>query len=144
MLAGWAQRKLAGNGSIEPLLRDYLEAWETGDAERLERIVSEDYTGHVNALAGVETRDRNGLAEQVRAHAQTYSDARFELQDCIANGGKIAARARMQGRHEDGGDVDMEGMLILRIDRGRIAEEWASWDYLGVAQQLGVELKVEP
>jgi ketosteroid isomerase-like protein len=145
MLATWAHRKLAGEQSGESLLRDYLEAWQTGDTDRLEKIVADDYTGHVNAIAGVETRDRRELAAQVRAHAETYREARFELEDCIANGSRVAARARMEGTHgEDGRDVEMEGMLILRTEGGRIAEEWASWDYLGVAQQLGVELKLEP
>jgi predicted ester cyclase len=31
------------------------------------------------------------------------------------------------------------GLAILRIEDGRIAEEWSSWDYHGLAAQLGLE-----
>jgi predicted ester cyclase len=45
---------------------------------------------------------------------------------------------------EDGRDVEMEGLVFLRVAGGRIAEEWANWDYLDLAQQLGVELELTP
>ena len=39
-------------------------------------------------------------------------------------------------------DVDlrgeMDGIAILRLDGDRIAEEWSSWDYHGLANQLGL------
>jgi len=44
----------------------------------------------------------------------------------------------------DGRDVEMDGLVFLRVEDGRIAEEWASWDYLGLAEQLGMELEVNP
>jgi predicted ester cyclase len=32
----------------------------------------------------------------------------------------------------------VEGVVINRISRGRIAESWVMWDALGLMQQLGV------
>ena len=40
--------------AIPGLVREYFDAWESGDPNRFERIVSSDYKGHVNALAGTE------------------------------------------------------------------------------------------
>jgi len=140
-LAGWALRR---RRSPKELLEAYLQAWEAGEPERLDGVVSDDYEGHVTAIAGTEARDRRELEEQIRAHAETYPARRFEIEECISNGTKVAARARMEGTHEDGRDVEMDGFLIVRTRNGRIAEEWASWDYLGIAAQLGVEVAVEP
>ena len=34
--------------------------------------------------------------------------------------------------------IRVEGVVINRISRGRIAESWVMWDALGLMQQLGV------
>jgi predicted ester cyclase len=45
----------------------------------------------------------------------------------------------MHAQHEETGrDGEMEGIAILRLEDGRIAEEWSSWDYRGLANQLGL------
>jgi predicted ester cyclase len=45
----------------------------------------------------------------------------------------------MQARHrETGREAEIDGLVILRVADGRIAEEWSSWDYLGLAKQLGL------
>jgi predicted ester cyclase len=33
----------------------------------------------------------------------------------------------------------MDGLVFFRLEKGRIVEEWASWDYLGLARQLGLD-----
>jgi hypothetical protein len=45
----------------------------------------------------------------------------------------------MHACHEETGrEGEMDGIAILRLDGDRIAEEWSSWDYLGLANQLGL------
>jgi hypothetical protein len=45
----------------------------------------------------------------------------------------------MRARHQEtGGEGEADGIAILRLDGGRIAEEWSSWDYVGLASQLGL------
>ena len=40
----------------------------------------------------------------------------------------------MRARHrETGREAEIDGLVILRLVGGRIAEEWSSWDYLGLA-----------
>jgi hypothetical protein len=35
----------------------------------------------------------------------------------------------------------MSGFTVFRLVDGKIAEEWEDWDWLGLYQQLGMELK---
>jgi ketosteroid isomerase-like protein len=136
----WRKRR-----SPDDVVRAYFAAWESGDPGQLERIVADDYAGHVKALTGTEDRDRTGLAEQLQAHAETFTESHFDLEDLMRDGDKAAARVRLRAVHgDDGREVEMEGLVFLRIAGGRIAEEWASWDYLDLAQQLGVELELTP
>lgn len=129
--------------SPDDLVRAYFAAWEAGDAKRLDSVVSDDYVGHIKALAGTEDRDRDALADQLEAHADTFDESTFEVEDVVRNGHKLAARVHLSAVHgEDGREVDMDGLVMLRVEDGRIVEEWASWDYLGLAEQLGLELSV--
>jgi ketosteroid isomerase-like protein len=130
--------------SPEDVVGRYFEAWENGDVEAFDRLVTQDYEGHIHALAGVEDRDRATLREQLEAQDETFPERSFEVEDTVANGDKVAARVLMRAHHGDEDkDAEMEGLVLFRLDDGRIAEEWASWDYLGLAQQLGAEISVE-
>jgi len=129
----------------EDILRAYFAAWESGDLRRLDGVVGDGYVGHIKAISGTDDRDRDALAEQLQAHAEAFTESTFEVEDVMRDGDKVAARVRLEAVHaDDGRDVEMDGLVMVRIDGGRIVEEWASWDYLGLAEQLGVELSVNP
>lgn len=135
----WALRR-----SGQRVLRAYFDAWESGEPQALGAVVAEDYRGHVHAIAGTEERDRESLAEQVVAHAATFAESRFAADEVVASDGRVAARVRMRAVHrEEQRRVEMDGLVLLHVAGGRIAEEWASWDYAGLARQLGVELAAE-
>jgi predicted ester cyclase len=128
--------------SPEDVVRAYYEAWADGDADAIDSVVAGSYHGHVNALAGIEERDRAALADQVRAHHEAFPESRFEVEEIVADGNRLAARVRMRGTHAgDEHEGEMRGLVLLRLEDGKIAEEWASWDYLGLARQLGVEVQ---
>jgi predicted ester cyclase len=39
---------------------------------------------------------------------------------------------------ETGQEGEIDGIAFLRFDGDKIAEEWSSWDYLSLANQLGL------
>ena len=126
--------------SPEALVRRYFEAWEEGSADALQDVVDPGYSGHLTALAGTEERDRDTLAEQIEAHARVFEDRQFDVEDIVASGDEVAARVHMRASHaETHRTAEMDGFVFFRVEKGRIAEEWSSWDYLGLARQLGVD-----
>lgn len=143
-LAGVLLVRQRARASGDAVVRRFFEAWESGDGAGAAKLVTKDYAGHVNALAGLEHRNRGALAEVIEAQAQTFEKRRFSVEDLVSTRDRAAARVCMQARHADSGrDVEMEGLAFFRLEDGRIAEEWSSWDYLGLAEQLGVVLRVE-
>jgi ketosteroid isomerase-like protein len=126
------------NGDGASVVRRYFDAWQEGDADTLGTIVSPDYRGHVHALAGTDDRGRDELAEHVRAHQDAFAWHRFEIEDMLGAHDRVAARVRMRAAGPEGSEAEMEGLVIFRLEDGKIAEEWASWDYLGLARTLGL------
>lgn len=121
------------------IVRAYCDAWASGDADAVVDLVAEDYRGHVHTLAGTEERDRDALSSLVRGHAEVFERVEYDVNDVLHDDGRAAARVTMRARHrESGRQGEIDGLVILRIESGRVAEEWASWDYLGLAQQLGL------
>lgn len=73
-------------------------------------------------------------------------DSQVVVDDVIAEGDKVAVRHRLQGTHQaelqgvpaTGRNVDVNGIVIFRIENGMIAEAWLNADIMGMMQQLGV------
>ena len=123
----------------EEVVRAYFDAWSEGDGEAMRDLVSDDYQAHVHALDGTEERDADQLITVVDSHAKAFSEVEYELHEVLCHDDCVAVRATMHACHEETGrEAEMDGIAILRLDGGRIAEEWSSWDYLGLANQLGL------
>jgi len=123
----------------ERLLREYFDAWASGDGDALDDLLADDYRAHVHTLAGTEERDREELASLLDGHAEAFEHVEYDVQDVLKDDGRVAARVAMRADHrETGRSGEMEGLAIFRLRHGRIAEEWSSWDYLGLADQLGL------
>ena len=74
-----------------------------------------------------------------------FPDAQFTIEDLIAEGDKVAARATLRGTHRGefmgiaptGKHVTLTSISINRIEEGKMAEMWDNSDVLGLLQQLG-------
>jgi ketosteroid isomerase-like protein len=127
------------HGGSEGVVRAYFDAWSDGDGDAIRDLVTDDFQAHVQTLGGTEERGADELVSAVGNHAEAFSKVEYELHDVLAHNGCVAVRATMRARHEETGRKgEMDGIAILRLDGDRIAEEWSSWDYLGLANQLGL------
>jgi steroid delta-isomerase-like uncharacterized protein len=126
-------------GGSEEVVRAYYDAWSDGDVEAMRDLVSDDYRAHVHVLDATEERSAQELMSVLGGQAEAFSEVEYELHDVISHNGSVAVRATMHAQHEETGrEGEMDGIAILRLEDGRIAEEWSSWDYLGLANQLGL------
>ena len=74
-----------------------------------------------------------------------FPDGRFTVDDLLAEGDKVVSRWTFVGTHRGefmgiaptGKQVTNTGTTIGRIVNGKIVEEWAERDSLGLMQQLG-------
>jgi steroid delta-isomerase-like uncharacterized protein/deazaflavin-dependent oxidoreductase (nitroreductase family) len=91
-------------------------------------------------IAGIEQ------AKQLMAvYTSAFPDLQLSTEDMVAEGDKVAIRNTWRGTHHGtfqglpptGKDVTFTGTDFFRFVGGKIAEQWADLDALGMMQQLG-------
>ena len=86
------------------------------------------------------------LKQFIKSVLVAFPDARYTVEDQLADGDKVFTRWSWTGTHKGelmgialtGKPVRISGMVIDRIVDGKIVEEWEEWDAFGMMQQLGV------
>jgi steroid delta-isomerase-like uncharacterized protein len=90
--------------------------------------------------------DREGGKMFLGGFLNAFPDARFEIDDMIAEGDQVVTKKTFTGTHKDeffgipatGNQVTLQFVDIMRVQEGRITEHWLSMDQLSFMQQLGV------
>jgi steroid delta-isomerase-like uncharacterized protein len=127
------------------IYRWFEEVWNQGREATIDELFAPDAIAHGLGEAGNEVRGPAGFKLFYRNMRTTFPDLRVRIDDAIAEGPTVVVRVTLEGTHlgdgfgvkATGKRVRVEGIVIARIDQGRIVEGWNSWDQLGLLQQLG-------
>ena len=121
------------------------ELFTQGNLDAADEVYAPDYVGH-DPSNSEEVRGLEAAKRAASDYRQAFPDLRVTVEDLIAEGDRVAARLRFRGTHlgeldgiaPTGRRVDCTGIVISRIEEGKIAEDWANFDDLGMMQQLGL------
>jgi steroid delta-isomerase-like uncharacterized protein len=121
------------------------ELFTQGNLDAADEVYAPDYVGH-DPSNPEEVRGLEAAKRAASDYRQAFPDLRVSVEDLIAEGDRVAARLRVRGTHlgeldgiaPTGRRVDCTGIVISRIEEGKIAEDWANFDDLGMMQQLGL------
>ncbi len=126
------------------LVRQYFEAYDQRDTERIGQLVSSsNYFLH---LSGMPTMDWNGTKQFYAAAWTSFPDLHHEILDIVAEGeDKVAVRYNIIGTHKGefqgisptGKKVSFGAMGFITLIDGKVAEEWEIADTMGLMQQIG-------
>ncbi len=125
-------------------MRRIFESLNAHDPDALEEVIATNFVEH-NTPPGQDP-SLEGVKQQISMLFTAFPDVQFMLDDLIAEGDKVVARARMTGTQQGefmgipatGKQVTQTGIQIVRIARGKVVESWLQVDNLGLMQQLGV------
>jgi steroid delta-isomerase-like uncharacterized protein len=124
------------------LVRRFIkEVFEEGNVASVDELVSDDFAPHT--YPG--TTDREGLKLAMDRVSKGISDARFRIDDVIAEGDRVVVRltsgatqtGEFMGIPPSGKRYEIEEIHIFRVRDGRITEHWHQFDQLGMMRQLG-------
>ena len=122
------------------LIRRWIEYANTGFSGRFDDFISADYIGHLGAA----TMDRRELERLERQFCLAFPDARHSVDDLIAERDRVVLRTTARATHRGafegieptGRPVEFTGLVVYRIQDGKIAESWGEIDFLRLFRDL--------
>ncbi len=136
-------------GASAELTREVYEEFDRRiynehDLDAVDELVTEGFRHH----APIPTAPgRDGYRTFLADFYEAFPDATSETEDTVVDGDRIAVRYTARATHEGefagvpatSRQVEVPGISIYRVNAaGRITDEWAQPDLLGLMQQLGV------
>ncbi|HUG14285.1 MAG TPA: ester cyclase [Thermomicrobiales bacterium] len=129
----------------EVILRWFAEAWNKGNIDVADEIVTDDYVGYVSGNPG--PMDGRGPLQQFVTDWRTaFPDVHYTVHDVIGEGDMTLAYWTASGTHTGpmlgipptGRKVTIEGATISRYRDGQVVVGRGIFDRLDILQQLGV------
>jgi predicted ester cyclase len=123
--------------------RFFDEVCTEGRADVAEEIIAPSFVAHDPQVPSDE--GPQGAVDGTQAF-RDGAEARWEIQELISAGDRVAARWVGTGTHSGelmgvaptGASLSVDAISIFRVAEGQLAEEWTVWDTLGLLQQIGV------
>lgn len=124
-------------------MRIYNEVFNEGKLDVVDEVIAADAIDH-SPPPGSTGDTRDDLKEFARAFRDAFPDARFTVQEMIAEGDLVAAYATFEGTHQGefmgvpptGKRVSMEFMDLIRVVDGKCTEHWGVGDVASLMQQI--------
>ena len=130
------------------LVKRMYEAWEKGDFEAYKEVVAPEYVWYLPSIS-TEPKSREETIEFGKMIRIGFPDFSYSVEDLIAVEDRVISLFIFRGTHEGefqgipatGNKVEVSGVMISRIENGKIVEDKEEMDTMGMMQQIGMELK---
>jgi steroid delta-isomerase-like uncharacterized protein len=132
--------------------RAFEEIWNAGNLAVIDELVASDATFCDPNVPGGEFTGPAGLKQFAQIYRGAFPDVRMTINGQIAEGDYVCTRWTATGTHK--GELmgiaptnkvaTVTGIDIDRYQGGKVVEAWASYDMLGLLQQLGVVPSLVP
>ena len=131
--------------NIAIMRRYYDEIVNQNNLAVAEEIFTSEYTSHFNESTNLPPGPP-GVKAFISANRQGFPDLQVTVDQIFAEGDQVASRWTLQGTHTGewfgipatGKQAKWTGVVITRFADGKIAEDWYSYDQLGLLVQLGI------
>jgi steroid delta-isomerase-like uncharacterized protein len=126
--------------------RWFGEVWNKQRAEAIDEMLTQDVVGHgLTDHNGTEVRGVEQFKKFYHEFRAAFPDIKVLVEDTVSEADKVVARCRVTATHAGEGmgmrptqrPVEFTGMCLMRLEDGKIAESWNSFDFLGLFTQTG-------
>jgi len=124
---------------VRQILAEVRDGWTQAV---IERFFAPDYRRHLTPTGPHLTREEQ--RERASRLRVAFPDADVALEDILAEGDRVAYRSTIRGTHRSpflgvpatGRRVTVALFAIVRIENGKLAEEWGGLDQVDLLRQL--------
>ncbi len=137
-----------GEEQNKALVNRMYEAFSTGDFEAYKEVVAPEYVWYLPSRS-TKPISREETIEFGKMLHNAFPDFSYSIEELIAGEDRVISIFIFRGTHEGefqgipvtGNKIEFSGVMITRIENGKIVEDREEFDSLGLMQQLGMELK---
>jgi steroid delta-isomerase-like uncharacterized protein len=127
------------------VIHRFFDAWNSRQSEALDELVAPDVLRHCEATPGLDVRNRDQLKEFLRLDTGVFPDSVQTIKHIVAEGNLVATWATYAGTQHgamgpfppSSARAKFDFGAIFRMEGGKIAEWWVTWDNMTVLRQLG-------
>jgi steroid delta-isomerase-like uncharacterized protein len=127
------------------LIQRFWEAMNKRQLETLDGIVARDVVRHCQATPDIEVRSLDQLKDFLRQDTAVFPDSIQTITHLVAEDDLVAVWARYEGTQmgamasfpPKGARVQFDFGAVFRVENGKIAESWVTWDNMTVLRSLG-------
>ena len=127
----------------ERIVHAWTAAWDDGDVDALDELLSPDYQRHGDDEAG------QGLAEfkaSILTTRASFPDLVTTIDEVVVEGDRAAVRWHSEGTHDQSflgvpatrRRVRVSGATFARFEGDRVVEEQVTWDPRSLLTALGI------
>lgn len=123
--------------------RFYEEVYVNWNMALADQLISPQFTSHDWPERG--PTGPRAFRDYYSAIRSAVPDARYEVDDLIAEDDKVVVRWRLLGTHKgnfrgiapSGRPITLKGIAIYRVEDGKLMERWVVSDLHGVLEEIG-------
>jgi steroid delta-isomerase-like uncharacterized protein len=127
------------------VIRRFLDGWNSRQPEAFDELIAPDVVRHCQATPGVDVRSLDQLKEFLRQDTAVFPDSIQTITHLVAEGDLVAAWSTYEGTQKgpmgpfppSSAKAKFDFGAVFRIEGGKIAEWWVTWDNMTILRALG-------
>ncbi|MDQ1597943.1 MAG: hypothetical protein QOI70_1367 [Microbacteriaceae bacterium] len=136
----------ASAGEMKSLVRRLEDAMNKRQLDDLDEIVATDFVRHCEATPQVDVKSLEQFKEFLTEYTAAFPDNVQTFTHIVAEDDMIGVFATYEGTHlgqfgpvaPTGKKAKFDFAGVLRVENGKLAEFWVTWDNVTVLGQLGL------
>lgn len=125
--------------------RRWVEGLNRGDIAVADETFAPDCVIHITGSPDP-SLSVQGFKQMVAGLLTAFPDLHFTIEDQIVTGDKVGTRWTADGTNTGafgevpatGRRVHVDGLILDRVENGRVVERWEQWDQMAMMHQLGL------
>ena len=131
--------------NIELIERFYRDIVESGNLDLVDELTADSYVDHEEGLPG-QPPGREGVRFFVKTMRSAFPDIKVkEITPSLSAGNLEACHVVLTGTHRGelagipatGKSVEFDCTDIIRVEDGKVAEQWGTTDNMSIMRQIG-------
>ena len=127
------------------VIRRFFEAWNSRRPEAFDELAAPDVVRHCQATPGLDVFNLDQLKKFLKLDTNVFPDSVQTIKHLVAEGNLVALWVTYEGTQRgsmgpfapSGVRAQFDFGAVFRMEGGKIAEWWVTWDNMTVLRQLG-------